>query len=367
MRFRSKRTSRPVEASAQKANRSASVPNDGMPSGKSRRVVFSIAFGHLRLHQPLSALGYQIVERNAVDEIERVEAVAAALRHLLALGVAHETGDVDLAERHLTGEVQRHHDHPGDPEEDDVVAGDQHVGRVIRLEFDGFLRPTERAERPQRRREPRFEHVVVRSQREVGGEFVLVSHLRFVAADVDVAARVVPGRDAMSPPLLAADAPVADVAHPREVQVLVLLRHELDLAAFDHFDGRFRERRDRDEPLVRQPGFDDRAGAVAARHHQLVRFDLVDQAGGFEIGDDALARNGAVEPAIRGGNDLVEVRVGSEDVDHRQAVPLAHLVVVEVVRRRDLHAAAAERRIDIRVGDDRNFARQPAATERVRR
>ena len=96
----------------------------------------------------------------------------------------------------------------------------------------------------------------------------------------------------------------------------------------------------------------------------LCGFDLVDQPGGFEIGDDALARDGAIEPAIRGGNGLVEVRIGSEDVDHRQAVPLAHRVVVEVVRRRDLHAAAAERRIDIRIGDDRNFAlsqRQPNA------
>ncbi len=42
---------------------------------------------------------------------------------------------------------------------------------------------------------------------------------------------VVPGGNAVSPPLLAADAPVADVAHPGEVQVFVLLRYELDVAA----------------------------------------------------------------------------------------------------------------------------------------
>jgi hypothetical protein len=30
--------------------------------------------------------------------------------------------DVDMLERHATGEVRGHHDHAGHPEEDDVVA-----------------------------------------------------------------------------------------------------------------------------------------------------------------------------------------------------------------------------------------------------
>ena len=33
--------------------------------------------------------------------------------------------DVDVVERHLLHEVQAHHHHAGDPEEDDVEAGDQ--------------------------------------------------------------------------------------------------------------------------------------------------------------------------------------------------------------------------------------------------
>ena len=41
--------------------------------------------------------------------------------------VAHEGVDVDVAERHLVHDVQAHHHHPGDPEEDDVEAGDQDV------------------------------------------------------------------------------------------------------------------------------------------------------------------------------------------------------------------------------------------------
>ena len=41
--------------------------------------------------------------------------------------------DVDVAERHLLHEVHAHHHHPGDPEEDDVEARDEHRGGVIAL------------------------------------------------------------------------------------------------------------------------------------------------------------------------------------------------------------------------------------------
>ena len=57
------------------------------------------------------------------------------------------------------------HHHPGDPEKDDVEAGDQHVAGVIARQLRRLLRPTERRERPQRRREPGVEHVLFAPQR----------------------------------------------------------------------------------------------------------------------------------------------------------------------------------------------------------
>ncbi len=60
-----------------------------------------------------------------VDQLDRVEDVADRLRHLLALLVADEGVDVDVAERHLADQLELHHHHPGDPEEDDVEAGDE--------------------------------------------------------------------------------------------------------------------------------------------------------------------------------------------------------------------------------------------------
>ena len=87
-----------------------------------------------------------------------------------------------------------------------------------------------------------------------------------------------------------------------------------------------------------------------------MRLDPLDEAQGLEIGDDARARHAAVEPAIGGGDVVIERGFRRHDIDERQAVPLPDLVVVEIVRRSDLHAAAAERRVDIGIADDGDVA-----------
>ena len=122
------------------------------------------------------------------------------------------------------------------------------------------------------------------------------------------------------------------------------------------------KRRDLHVPLVGEPGLEHRAAAVATRHRQRVRLRLLEQAGSLEVGHDALARREAIEAAIGRRNFVVEHRVGREDVDERQTVTAPDLVVVEVVPGRDLDAAAAERGIDVVVGDDRDQSsgqRQP--------
>jgi hypothetical protein len=56
---------------------------------------------------------------------ERVDDVALRLRHLLAVGVAHERVDDHFVEWCLTHEVHAHHQHARHPEEDDVEARDE--------------------------------------------------------------------------------------------------------------------------------------------------------------------------------------------------------------------------------------------------
>ena len=145
------------------AQRIGAVGGNALRELLARRLLDRIL--HLRLHQPGRALGDQRIDLDAVDQVERVDDVALRLRHLLPVLVADQARDVDLAERHLAPELEAHHDHPGDPEEDDVEAGHEHVGRIERGELRGLARPAERRERPQRRAEPGVEHVLVTGER----------------------------------------------------------------------------------------------------------------------------------------------------------------------------------------------------------
>ena len=116
--------------------------------------------GDLRLvRNRFGALGDQGLDGYPIDEVERVHDVALRLRHLGALLVADERVDVDVAKGNFMFEMETHHHHPGDPKENDVEPGNEHAGRIEPLQLLGRLGPAERREGPQRRREPRIEHV----------------------------------------------------------------------------------------------------------------------------------------------------------------------------------------------------------------
>src|SRR6266851_853049 len=86
------------------------------------------------------------VGAEALDDVDEVDDVALGLGHLLAVGVADEAVDVDLFEGDsvrefaiaavghgdVEHEVAAEHDHAGDPEEEDVEAGDEEGGWVER-------------------------------------------------------------------------------------------------------------------------------------------------------------------------------------------------------------------------------------------
>ena len=166
----------------------------------------------------------------------------------------------------------------------------------------------------------------------------------------------------MSPPKLATDAPIFDITHPFEVGPRPVLRNKLDLARGHGFDGGFGERRDFDVPLVRQIRLDHRSRTIAARHHQLVLVDTLEQALFGQFFDDACACLETIEPVQFGWRVFVDLCVGREDVDDGELMTLADFVVVEIVRRGDLHATGSELRINVGITDDRNRSigqRQP--------
>ncbi len=69
--------------------------------------------------------------------------------------------DIDGVEGDLIDDRKLHHHHPGDPEEDDVEAGDEDVGREVFLQLLGLLGPAERADGPEAGGEPGVEDVGV--------------------------------------------------------------------------------------------------------------------------------------------------------------------------------------------------------------
>ncbi len=96
-----------------------------------------------RVHQTGGAFGGQVINRNTVDQVDRVQRIALRLRHLLAAAVAHEPMHIDGLKRYFPGKMRGHHDHARHPEEDDVEAGHQHRGRQEGLVVRRFLGPAQ--------------------------------------------------------------------------------------------------------------------------------------------------------------------------------------------------------------------------------
>ena len=83
------------------------------------------------------------------DEVHGVNAVALGLGHAAAVLGKDRRVDDDVLKRHLVQEVQRAHDHAGDPQRDDVARGDERRRGVMSLEQLRLLRPALRGEGPQ--------------------------------------------------------------------------------------------------------------------------------------------------------------------------------------------------------------------------
>ena len=158
----------------------------------------------------------------------------------------------------------------------------------------------------------------------------------------------------MPPPQLPADAPILNVAHPGEVGVFPLLGYKLDGAGLDRLNGRLREFFRVDIPLRCQPRLNHRARAVASRYFECVWFNFLQQPGRLELSDDLRSGIKTVQSpeALRGL--IVYFGLGGQHIDHGQIVTLAHGVVIEVMRGRNLDAAGTELGIHVIIGNDRD-------------
>ena len=278
------------------------------------------------------------------DEVHGVNAVALGLGHAAAVLGKDRRVDDDILKRHLVQEVQRAHDHAGDPQRDDVARGDESRRGVMALEQLRLLRPALRGEGPKLRAEPGVQHVLVLMHVMATA---LGAHVGVLGKGVlPTAVLAVEHGDAVTPPQLAADAPVLEVFHPGSVGLRPARGVEGDLSGVDGVERRPLELVDGDEPLLGQPRLQGGVATVAVHNGVIEVLDVIEQVVLLEPLDDGLAALVAVhagELAIA----LDDHRVLVKDVDLRQVVGLTHGVVVGVVSRRDLNKAGTEVGVDV--------------------
>src|SRR5262249_15865879 len=95
----------------------------------------------------------------------------------------------------------------------------------------------------------------------------------FAGDDHLAAAFTAPRGNAMSPPQLARDAPVANVVKPIQVDLFVIFGRDRDFAVLDNFNRLFGERLNLDEPLLRETRVDDASATVAGSERNGVILD----------------------------------------------------------------------------------------------
>ena len=259
----------------------------------------------------------------------------------------------DRLERDFLHVLETGENHAGNPEENDVIAGDERIRGVEIFELLRLFRPAERGERPQGGAEPRVERVLILVQ-------MCAAALRanmglFAGHDRLAAFGAIPGRDAVAPPELAGNAPILDVFHP----VIIRLRHaignELDAAVAHAVHSRAGQRLHLHEPLLGHARLHDGSAAVARADVVLDVLHAHEEALLLEIMYNGLARFQAAHAAVLAAV-FVDAAVLVHDVDDFQIVAQAHFEVVRVMGRGDFDDAGSEIAFHIGIGDDGDLA-----------
>ena len=310
-----------------------------------------------------------------VNDLQRVNTVAEGLAHLAPLRISHQPVNEYGVKGLFSGVFQTGEDHAGNPEGDNVIAGNKGRGGVEFAHLGGIIGPAEGGEGPQCAGEPGIQRIGVLRHMTAAlgtGFDALNGDDRFTAVITVV------GRDPMTPPELTADAPVTDILHPVEVVFIKALGDKADLFIPNHLNGRLRQRLHRDEPLLGNHRLDGAVAAVAGADIVAQRLHRFEGAAGFQIGKNGFARllggHAGVFAAVQhlrlaggslsGAEQLIggsfiggagHVPIVGEDTDTGQIMALAYLEVIGVVGGGDLYNAGTLFHIGVLIADDGNF------------
>src|SRR6185503_1864762 len=179
--------------------------------------------------------------------------------------------------------------------------------------------------------------------------------------DLAIAFIAVPDGNAVSPPQLPGDIPVADVLQPVDVDGFPTLGQDADGSIPNCLECRLGEWLHLHEPLVGEARLYDGVAAVAVTDGVLMRPDLTQLLRLLQRADDSLASLEPVnaEQIVRDAALCIDTvghrSVGRHDHRHRQMVAFAYLEIVRIVSGRYLDDTSTEGGIDVLVSDDRDL------------
>ena len=199
-------------------------------------------------------------------------------------------------ERRFSHLLVTREDHADDPEENNVVTCYQHIGREEVVQILSLLGPAQCRERPQCGGEPGIEririllHVTASALRALLGRTLCHNHLTTV--------RTVVSRDAVSPPELSGDAPVADVIRPVKIGLLHALRQQLDISVLHCLHCRFDQLIHLYKPLLLHHRLYRRTAAVVCSYIMRVRLHLYQKSLLLQVVHQCLSAFVAVHPLV---------------------------------------------------------------------
>ena len=219
------------------------------------------------------------------DDLQRVDAVPERLRHPPPVRREHRRVDDHVGERDLLDELEPGEDHPVLPEADDLSRRDVEIARVEALQVRCVVRPAERRERPERRREPRVEDVRVALELRLPA---LGAGVRLGLGDGDVAVGAVPDGQLVPPPELARDVPVGRVGERVDREPVLRLGVVAHAARLQSLDRRRAELVHAAPPLKRDQRLDAALAALADGDRVAVGLAPLDQAALLAPGEHPL-------------------------------------------------------------------------------
>ena len=255
-------------------------------------------------------------------------------------------------ERLLAGLFQSGKYHSDNPEEDDIVTGYQNVCRIEIIQFFGLIRPAKGRERPQCRREPGIQSILILFHMGTSTLRALLWHL-FCYHHLSALFTVV-RRDTVSPPELTGNTPVTDAFQPVHICLSKTFRNEFQSTGFQRLNGRFCKLIHFYKPLRFDQRFYGRFTTVMSTYIVYMICDFYKKSHLIQFLNDSFSCLVTIHACINAAI-FIDGGIIIHDVDFRQVMAFSNFKIVWVMSRCNLHTAGTKLFIYIFISNDRNL------------